>query len=204
MIIPYKRILGATLILGMANLAQADIYKWKDAQGETHYGNTMPPGAAGLATTEIDKNGLVLKQTDAAPTEKQRLNDAAEQARAAKEKQAQIEQQRHDMALLNTYTTPAEIDLARDRNLVQAKLIIDGTNSRLAPLLAKQTALIKESGGKVPDSGPLATSYQENVKHIAQLNDIITNKNKEIETIRSKFAADKARYIELTGNSNKP
>lgn len=199
MTIPYKRIFSVTLILAMPLLAHAEIYKWKDAQGVIHYSNTLPPQAAGIATTEMDKNGLVTGQTAAAPTAQQRLSDAATQARLVKEKQAKIEQNRHDMALLNTYSAPAEIDLARDRNLVQTKLVIDGTNSRLTPLLAKQAGLLKQAGGKIPVSGPLATAYQDNAKHITQLTDIITSKTKEMNDIHSKFDADKARYIELTG-----
>ena len=194
-----KLLLGTAFMLSVATLAHAEIFKWKDAQGVTHYGDTMPPQAAGRATTEMSKRGMVIKQTPAALTPEQRLTDEAEQARAAKEKQIRIEQKRHDAALLNTYTTPAEIDLARDRNLEQSKLVIDGTNSRLAPLQAKQAKLVQQADGKVPAKGPLAAEYAENAKHIDDLETILAQKNKEMADIRSRFEADKARFIELTG-----
>lgn len=204
MIIHYNRILGAMLILGVFTPAHAEIYKWKDAQGETHYSNTMPPQAAGYANTELNKNGLVIKQKQAAPTPQQRLRDEAEQTRLANEQQALIEQKRRDTALLDTYTSPAEIDLAQERNLEQTRLIITGTNSRLAPLRDKQAKLIKQAGGKIPASGPLALEYQDNARHISQLSDLIAKKNKELNDIREKFAADKARFAELTTKAPHP
>ncbi|WP_124948586.1 DUF4124 domain-containing protein [Sulfuriferula thiophila] len=200
----YQILLVAALALSTATVAHADIYKWKDAQGVTHYGDTMPPQAAGRATTEMSKRGTVLKQTPAALTPEQRLNNEAEAAKITKEQQSQTEQKRHDSALLNTYTSPAEIDLARDRSLEQSKLVVDGTNLRLAPLRDKQAKLIKQSGGKIPGTGPQAAEYAANLKHITELEDILSQKSKEMADIRSKFDADKTRFIELTGKTASP
>ena len=202
MTIPYKLILGTTLMLSTATVAHAEIYKWKDAQGVTHYGDTMPPQAAGRATTEMSKHGIVIKQTPAAMTPEQRLDNAAEAAKEVKEQQTQTELKRRDTALLNTYTSPAEVDLARDRNLEQSKLVINGTNLRLAPLQEKQAKLVQQAGGKIPHSGPQAAEYAANQKHITELEAILAQKNQEMNDIRNKFNADKARYIELTGKNN--
>ena len=199
MIAKYRILLGTALIFSAATVAHADIYKWKDAQGVTHYGDTMPPQAAGRATTEMSKKGTVLKKTPAALTSEQRLNNEAEAAKASKEQQSQTEQKRRDSALLNTYTSPAEIDLARDRNLEQSKLVVNGTNLRLTPLHEKQAKLLQQAGGKIPSTGPLAAEYKQNAQHINDLEAILAQKSQEMTEIRSKFEADKARYIELTG-----
>ena len=184
----HYQILGTLIALSLSSLAHADIYKWKDAQGVTHYGDTMPPQAAGRATIEMNKKGNIVKETAAAPTSAERATQDAEQAKQKKDLQTQTEQKRHDSALLNTYTSPAEIDLARDRSLEQYKLVINGTNARLAPLRAKQSKL-----------APKSTESIENMRKISDLTAIVTQKNIEIDTTRAKFDADKARYIELTG-----
>ena len=184
----HYQILGALIALSLSSLAHADIYKWKDAQGVTHYGDTMPPQAAGRATIEMNKKGNIVKETAAAPTSAERATQDAEQAKQKKDLQTQTEQKRHDSALLNTYTSPAEIDLARDRSLEQYKLVINGTNARLEPLRAKQSKL-----------APKSTESIENMRKISDLTAIVTQKNIEIDTTRAKFDADKARYIELTG-----
>lgn len=184
----HYQIWGALIALSLSSLAHADIYKWKDAQGVTHYGDTMPPQAAGRATIEMNKKGNIVKETAAAPTSAERATQDAEQAKQKKDLQTQTEQKRHDSALLNTYTSPAEIDLARDRSLEQYKLVINGTNARLEPLRAKQSKL-----------APKSTESIENMRKISDLTAIVTQKNIEIDTTRAKFDADKARYIELTG-----
>lgn len=196
------RLWGVLLVLAVYSDAHADIYKWKDAQGEIHYSNSLPAQAAGYANVELDKHGLVVKQKSAALTPEQRATEAAAQARLASRQQSQTEQKRRDTALLNTYTNPAEIDLARDRNLEQTKLLITGTKSRLAPLLDKQAAIVKHSGGKIPASGPLAAGYKDNARHIAELQGMIARKNQEMDTIRAKFAADKTHFIELTTSAS--
>ena len=196
-----RYLMGTLLTVSVCATAHAEIYKWKDTQGEVHYSNTLPPQAAGYANTQLDKHGLVIKEKSAAPTAEQRAADAATQTRLESQQQTQTEQKRRDTALLNTYTSPAEIDLARDRNLEQTKLIITGTKSRLAPLLDKQAALIRQAGGHIPDKGALAKEYQDNARHISELQGMIARKNKELGTIQAKFAADKSHFIELTHNT---
>jgi predicted RNase H-like nuclease (RuvC/YqgF family) len=136
----------------------------------------------------MNKKGNIIKETAAALTPEERAQQVANQAKLDKDAQAATEQKRHDSALLNTYTSPAEIDLSRDRSLEQYKLVIDGTNARLTPLRAKQAKL-----------HPKSAEYAENMKRISDLQDLLTQKNSEMAATKAKFAADRARYIELTG-----
>jgi predicted RNase H-like nuclease (RuvC/YqgF family) len=185
--IKYKTI-GLLTLFALTSTAQADIYKWKDTEGVTHYGDTMPPQAAGRATIEMNKKGSIIKETAAALTPEERVQQQADQTKLNKETQIITEQKRRDSALLNTYTSPAEIDLARDRSLDQYKLVIDGTNARLEPLRAKQQKL-----------SPKSAEYAETMKRISDLGDLLTQKNTEMAETKAKFATDRARYIELTG-----
>jgi hypothetical protein len=181
-------LLSTLIFICLTSTAHAEIYKWKDAQGVVHYGDTMPPQVAGSATTEFNKKGNIVKQNAAALTPEQRAKLAADEAEAAKTKQATIEQKRHDTALLNTYTSPAEIDLARDRSLEQYKLVLTGTNARLTPLRAKQKKLPLKSA-----------EYIETTQRITDLEGIIKKTNQDMADTTAKFDADKAHFIELTG-----
>ena len=194
---------GLVLVLtALSCVARADaIYKWRDADGVVHYGNTLPAKDAGLAGTTMDKHGLVVKQTPAAPTEQQRQAMQAEAARQARLQAAQIEQQRQDTALLNTYTSPSEIDLARDHNLELVQLVINGIQSRLGLLYDKRQQLLRESGGNIPTSGNTATEFNANEQHIRDLTTQLQQKNRELAATRSKYDAEKARFIELTSTS---
>lgn len=197
------RILLCIMIFGLALPAQAAMYKWVDAQGHTHYGDTLPQQATGRANVELDKQGLAIKKNAGALTPEQRQQRAVEQARLQQELQAKTEQKRRDTALLNTYTTPAEIDLARDRNLEQAKLTITGNQVQLRQLRARQAKLDQQMAvsaqGKRPVPAHATEAHDANAREIAQLENTIAQKHKEMADTRAKFDADKMRFIELTG-----
>ncbi|MEO6147251.1 MAG: DUF4124 domain-containing protein, partial [Sulfuriferula sp.] len=107
------RVLLSMIIFGLTAPAQAAMYKWVDEHGHTHYGDTLPQQATGRANMELDKQGLTIKKNAGAMTPEQRQLRAAELLRQQQELQVKTEQKQHDTALLNTYTSPAEIDLAR-------------------------------------------------------------------------------------------
>lgn len=178
------------------------MYKWVDAQGRTHYGDTLPQRATGRANVELDKQGLAIKQNAGALTPEQRQQRAAEQVRRQQELQAKTEQKRRDTALLNTYTSPAEIDLARDRSLEQAKSTIKGSQIQLSQLRAQQAQLDQQMAliarSKRPIPSHITAAQDGNAREIARMEGVIAQKNKEIAGIRGRFDADKARFIELT------
>lgn len=195
------RILLLMALLASAVPAQATMYKWVDAQGITHYGDTLPPQSLGRGNTELDKQGLPIKRNAAALSPAQRQQQAQEQIRQAQENMALTERKRRDSALLNTYTTPTEIDLARDRNSEQAQLSIKSNAARLVTLRATRaqlaTQLASFGTAKAPPAH-LVQARDENATEIARLEQVKAQKTQEIEAIRARYAADKARFIELT------
>ena len=196
------RFLLMLALLASALPAQATMYKWVDAQGNTHYGDTLPPQSLGRGNVELDKQGLAIKRNAGALSAEQRQQQAQAQARKTQENVALTERKRRDSALLNTYTSPAEIDLARDRNLEQARLIIKSNDARLTPLRATQAQLVQQIAGitrnqKSPPAH-LTQARDANAAEIARLEQLQAQKNKEMNETRAKFDADKARYIELT------
>lgn len=196
------RFLVMLALLASTLPAQATMYKWVDAHGKTHYSDTLPPQALGRGNVELDKQGLAIKRNDGALTAEQRQQQAQAQARKTQEDFALTERKRRDSALLNTYTSPAEIDLARDRNMEQARLIIKSNDARLTPLRATRVQLAQQIAGitrnQKPPPAHLTQARDANAAEIARLEQLQAQKNKEMDETRAKFDADKARYIELT------
>ena len=75
------RFLVMLALLASALPAQATMYKWVDAQGKTHYSDTLPPQSLGRGNVELDKQGLAIKRNDGALTAEQRQQQAQAQAR---------------------------------------------------------------------------------------------------------------------------
>lgn len=79
------------------------IHKWVDEKGVTHYGDKVPAKDILRDNDVLNQQGVVIRRNQ---HQHQRTQDSA-----------QAEQTRRDRALLASYTSAEEIDLARDRYL---------------------------------------------------------------------------------------
>lgn len=190
----------AVALLVTAGMAQATMYRWVDGNGRVHYSDTPPTTYQKSGGAEMSKQGVVIKRTQS-EAERQ-----AEAARQAEQKRIQAERDRQaqlDRALTQTYTTEAEIDLARDRALEHHKLAIRGAEIRAAAVdknladLRARIGTIEKAGRKV-GSG-LQDQLAQASKESQDLKRTIQNNEEAMETVREKYAADKARFRELTG-----
>ncbi len=194
----------ATLLVlaGAAGAAQPGrIYKWVDEHGVTHYGQHIPPEYRDQAATEMTKRGVTVNRIDPVTTpEERRL--AQERALREKEEQKRLaEQRRRDTALMNTYSSTREIDDARERSLsapMQALTVLEPrfkrANERLQGL-NRQAADIQRGGKPVPDF--LSEDITAAKHEVEQLQAERQRHEAQIVAIRTRFDADKQRYIEL-------
>lgn len=192
------------LIAGFAicSPAMAKMYKWVDDQGTTHYGETIPPEYADKDRAELNKAGRVVKKKEVLTPEERLAKEQADiQKREAAE--AALEQKRRDKALLNTYSSEKEIDLARKRNLQQIEARINSINSQLKMandnLLnhRKEADGLTKSGKRIPPS--LQDDLQESQARLAKLQQDMEKADTEKAALNARYDADKARYKELTG-----
>ena len=176
------------------------MYRWVDSNGRVHYGDTLPPTYQTSGAAEMNKQGNVIKRTQSEAERK------AEAERQAEQKRIQAEQQRQaqlDRALTQTYTTEAEIDLARDRALENYKLMIKGAEIRARAVdanladLRSRIATIQQAGRKVGHN--LQEQLDQSTRESQELQRTIQNNQAAMEQVRQKYAADKQRFRELTG-----
>lgn len=196
MMMDTKALLGAAALLAAVSLnAEAKLYKWVDENGTTHYGETIPPKYADRDAQTFDK-GRVQK-----PDAKARDRTAPQRNHTLTQDEEQA--QRRDNALLNTYSSENEIDLARDRNLqqVEARIssystLLKSAQDNLVSLQQERERLVKQ-GRKIPKS--LEEDLVDAQNRIAKFQTDLDNSNGEQASVKAKYAADKARYRELKG-----
>jgi hypothetical protein len=179
--------------------AVAALYKWVDDNGETHYGEVVPPEYANKDKVQFDDKGRVIKAKPAESNTNVVAGNSAEQ-------KAALEQRRKDKALLNTYSNEKEIDLARDRNLqlVEARIKnIEEMQKSAQEDLDSYRKEAKDAGaGKaIPASIQVDISAAES--RIAKLKQDMDVAKAKAESVRAAFEADKARYRELIGGGIK-
>lgn len=187
-------------VLALAMPVQAKLYKWVDENGRVYYTDTPPPQSSRHAVTEMGKTGQAMKRTES--VEERRAREAAER-RLAEQKKVTEEQARKDRALLGTYTSAAEIDLARDRALEHHRLAIVGAQTRLNQVATKAKEILEKIQTITQRGRPIPPYLQNQLtatqKEAEDLKKIIRTNEEALVTVRARYEADKARYIELTG-----
>ena len=133
--------------------------------------------------------------------ERRRLEEARERREAAK--QEEEKRQRRDRALLTTYVSEKEIDLARDRALDLEVSNLRGLRTRLNAAAEKlayangQIGHYTQAGQSAPRS--FIQMRDEAQGELARLGDLIQKREQAMEDIKASYEADKLRYRELKG-----
>ena len=182
----------AASILVLSGSAYADgtkIVKWVDSSGITHYGDKLPAQEAGRNSSEMNNQGIVVKQIIIGDKKNEGIN------------QQKLEQERKEKILLASYTNPEEIDLARDRNLqldqaalqalTQQKINVTTRTTRNNKAIEDFQARKKPLPPYLIDELKLAKTESANIdKQLAQL-------KLSMEATRKHYAEEKARFIAL-------
>jgi hypothetical protein len=204
---PVIVVAGLALALALADAAAAaKIYKWTDERGVTHYGEVIPPEYKDQAAQEMSPHGITLRKWDPATssttTPEQRKAMEEKAAREREEKQRAFEQRRRDVALVNTYTSPQEIDAARERTLQLPSQAIRGLEPRLKKAqdrlasLEQQAAGLVKAGKRVPDA--VESDIADQKIEVDTIRAEIERHKAQIELIKVKYEQDKKRYLEVT------
>jgi hypothetical protein len=186
------------LLLVCAGNAQAALYRWVDSNGQVHYSDTLPATYQKSGAAEMNKQGLVVKRTASEAERRQAAETKAEQDRLQREAD---EQARLDRALTSTYTTEAEIDLARDRALEHHRLAIKGAETRAQAVNANLKELrdgadrITKSGKALPPG--LQARMAQAEKERLELKRTVLQNEEAMVKVRGKYDADKQRFGNL-------
>jgi Domain of unknown function (DUF4124) len=198
------RISIATSLLLMAFATSASagtIYCCIDARGYRTCGDTLPQICYGRSYTEI-VNGIphVVPPT---PTPEQRAERAAEAKAQQEAHRAALSEQRRNQALLDSYSSVADIDYMRDRSLAGLEREVKQGQEHVVTLEKRKAALDKQAAayGRKPVPGELSGKIQTVADELLDQQRVMQTKRQEIDQIRAKFAAEKKRYLELTGQT---
>jgi len=190
-------LLASGLVAGAAGAAQT--YKWVDEDGKVHYSDRLPPEAVNRGMVELNKQGMTRKVTEPALTAEQRKakEDALEQERQAE--RAKRYKRYQDDALLSSYSSENDIDLARRRNLALVGASINSAEARIVALEKRQAQLQRESlfYEKKPAPEKLKSELASVVAEIPKQHALIEQKNREALEVINRYEEHKARYREL-------
>lgn len=180
----------------------AKLYKWVDDKGTTHYGETIPPEYADKDRVELNQAGRVIKNEEVVTPERRRAKEQ-EDAKKRDDDKATLEQQRHDRTLINTYSNVKEIDQARIRSVQQVDARINVLTSYIKTANDNLLGLQKEADGYTNANKKIPASLEEDLQdaqaRLTKLQHDAEKPNAEKAALEARFAADKVRYLDLTG-----
>lgn len=197
-------VLTPVLVLCAEDGRNSRSYRWVDDNGVTHYGDAVPPEYARQGRSELNAQGVELKQYP-------RQLSPEEAAAAQKTAAEQAKQRQHDAFLLNTYTRVADIERLRDERIA----LVDGqiqvahgsleTNRQRLGELEKRLRVFRPystapTARRIPDQ--LAEEIIRTLKERNSLQDLLTSHEAQKQSQRAQFDADIARYRELTRGPN--
>ncbi len=186
---------GTAALLGLFSLgdAQAGYFKCVDSQGHVTYATTRDSCPSQQAT-EIEKGREVKKKPQQGPADSRQPGP--------EDTPEQIEQKRHDQALLGTYANEEEIDQALKRNLQTVDARINSIQLQMKTVQDDLDKLAQEKADKVKAGKPIEKSLKDEIDmanaKMAKLQNELAKAKADSESIKAHFAADKQRYRELT------
>lgn len=176
--------------------AAVTMHKCIDANGKVYYSDKLTPDCE--RSSQLSRQGITVTPKPDSGTAAQ----GAQKPGAAPAVQT-LAEERRDKALVATYTSEQEIDLARDRNLQSPLQAVKITETRLGKLDKELERLQKQADGFTSKKKPVPAHLAEeiNSKRSAQsaLQSELAQKNTQANQIREKFEADKLRFRELKG-----
>jgi Domain of unknown function (DUF4124) len=192
------------LLLLMAGLAagapaSAETYKWVDEHGRVQYTDHLPPDAVKRGNVELDKQGMTRKITEAPLTPEQRRAQAEkqEEQRQADKARAQIEHQEN--ALLSSYSSENDIDLAKRRNLALVGAGILSAEARIKALQRRAAVLEREKlfYEKTPVPEKLKRELASIAVEIPKQYAVIQQKNQDALAVNNRYEEQKLHFREL-------
>lgn len=193
-------LLVGALVLALVPTAHAALYKWKDERGIVHYSDKMPADAVNRASVEMSREGLAIRKTEQARPAPQRVaKTESDEQRLRQAERDRLLAARRDKALIESYASEIEIDLAKSRAVAtidgqvqSAQAFITQMEKRRAELEAKTTTY-----GPRPVPGEIKREIESIDAEVSRQNNFIAAKQRESASVAARYESDKQRFREL-------
>ena len=198
-----RKLLFAPLLMLLATSGQAagEFYCCQDPNnGRRVCGDTLPEQCRGRAYRVLDSSGNVVKEVGPPLTAEQKAEQAQENRRKKNQEEADRELRRRDQALLDTYTTPEDIDLAQKKAEADVNFAILAAIARIDAIRSKRKKFEDEAEFYKKKALPPDLDRElRNLDHEIRLQqELLDIKKRDFESIKAKYDADRKRYYELT------
>lgn len=193
--------LSAFLMCLNPNFVNAKTYHWVDAQGKTHFSDTIPPEEVKYQRDTLNKAGRVIETTEKAKTREEFEQEQHIQALREEQEELIAKQTAEDRVLLSTYRSVEDMNLTlngRMQALDAQRRVAEGNLKRLQKQLEaqeKKAAEYERNGQAVPKSllEAISSSEQQIQLSTTEISNHITKKNQ----VKAEFELNIERFKAL-------
>jgi chromosome segregation ATPase len=183
----------------------AGTYKWTDEQGGVHYSDKAPPETPAKGATLLDKQGRQVKKIEPPLTPEQTKAKADEEERQRALAKAKDDQARKDKALMQSYTSESEIEIARNRAISTLESQIKSAEVFSADLARRQKNIAKQKASYGSKPIPIelereSTAVDNELSHQTIL---IRQKQEELTLVTAKYDTIKQRWREILADQQR-
>ena len=180
-------------------------FRCKDRNGQTRYGDSVPPECAGLDTEVLNDRGIVLRIIEGEKSRAARLERETVEAKARKERE---QRELRDHTLIETYLTVEDIERLRDQRLEQLGAQLRVTEQNITNLRDRQTRLqaqvarfkpYNDTPNAPPLPEPIAAEMVNTVNGLRVYQESLNANRKEQQALTDQFDSDIKRFKELKG-----
>ena len=187
----------------LADNSSTKMYRWVDKDGVVHYGSVIPPEYAQQQSQTLNAQGQVVQTQQAEKTPAQLAAEAKARRDAELKAQADAAAKARDRVLLDTYSSTADITRDRDSKLAAIDTqinVLSGSIASLQTTLAEYQSRASELSGS---NKPVPANLQKQIdttrqQLVANQQNLLAQQQRK-KQVSDQFAADMARYQQLTG-----
>jgi hypothetical protein len=208
--LPRARAAGRVAVLFFAvafacSATAAGTYKWTDEQGVVHYSDKAPPETPAKGATILDKQGRPVKKIEPPLTPEQAKAKADEEERQRALQKAKDDQVRKDKALMQSYSSEAEIDIARNRAVSTIEGQIKSAQAYRADLANRQKAIAQQKAayGKKPMPIEVERESASVDAELSRQGVLIAQKQEELVNASEKYDTIKRRWHEIIADQER-
>ena len=163
--------------------------------------DSLPEQCRGKAYRILDNKGNVIKEVGPPLTPEQKAQLVLEEKQRKEAEEKLKEQRRKDQALLDTYATLEDIDIAQRKAESDINLAIKDIETKIEASKKKRKKFEDEAEFYKKNSMPaeVTKGLGEADHEIKTQQELLAVKRGDLQTIKTKYDTDRKRYIELTG-----
>jgi hypothetical protein len=201
-----KRLVLLLALFVIPTAASAELYKYLNEEGFTVLNNYVPPGFVKGGYTILNEDGRVLEVVPRALTPEELRQREGELAESQSLAQKLKEQKEADQNLLILYSTPEDVERARDTKLASIEGYIRTQKDHLRRMLGQKhwheanLADMERAGDSIDEESLDRIRVIEG--RMAIVNSELEGKLSELDVLRTNYAADLTRVRELLGSDS--